>query len=136
MFRALWFLVVNYSALLTVVTVEQCKQDDSDDCYIFPWRSWGSCTGNCGHQKQNRERFFCCKNDVIPHNLENCLQHCNFSNDFETVHNRTCRVCENGGSVLLASSPCICSSRYNGDCCEGRNNSENLSFVGYIQIFA
>lgn len=137
MFGALLFLVVNYFALFTVVSIEQCKPDGSDDCYIFPWRSWGSCTGICGHQKQNRERFFCCKDNVIPHNLENCLEHCNFSNAFKTVHNRICRVCENGGTVLSASSPCICGSRYKGDCCEGRNNyTGSLSFVGFIQIFA
>lgn len=134
MFGFLLFLVVSYSALFTVVTIEQCKPDGYDDCYIFPWRSWGSCTGNCGHQKQNRKRFFCCRVDVIPHNLENCLKHCNFSNAFETFQNQTCLVCKNGGTVLSASSPCVCGSRYKGDCCEGRYNSESLCFVDFIHF--
>lgn len=132
MFGYLLFLVVSYSALFTVVTIEQCKPDGYDDCYIFPWRSWGSCTGNCGHQKQNRKRFFCCR--VIPHNLENCLKHCNFSNAFEKFQNQTCLVCKNGGTVLSASSPCVCGSRYKGDCCEGRYNSESLCFVDFIHF--
>lgn len=136
MFGFLLFLVVSYSALFTVVTIEKCKPDGYDDCYIFPWRSWGSCTGNCGHQKQNRKRFFCCRVDAIPHNLENCLKHCNFSNAFETFQNQTCPVCKNGGTVLSASSPCVCGSRYKGDCCEGRYNSESLRFVDFIHFFA
>lgn len=89
MFGFLLFLVVSYSALFTVVTIEKCKPDGYDDCYIFPWRSWGSCTGNCGHQKQNRKRFFCCRVDKIPHNLENCLKQCNFQTllkHFKTKH--------------------------------------------------
>lgn len=122
MLGALLFFVVYYSALLTVVTVEQCEQDRYSDCHIFSWRSWGSCTGNCGHQKQNRERFFCCDDSVIPHTLEKCLQHCNFSNAFEYLQNQQCRVCENGGTMLLASSPCMCNSWHKGDCCEGRIN--------------
>lgn len=136
MFRVILFLVISCSALLTVVTIEQCKSDGSDDCVVFPWRSWGSCTGNCGHQKQNRKRFFCCNVNVRPHNLENCLLYCNLSNAFETFQNQTCRVCKNGGTVLSASSPCVCGSQYKGDCCEGKYNSESLSFVDFIHFFA
>lgn len=35
MFGYLLFLVVSYSALFTVVTIEQCKPDGYDDCYVF-----------------------------------------------------------------------------------------------------
>lgn len=135
MLRVILFLVISCSALLTVVTIEQCKSDGSDDCVVFPWRSWGSCIGNCGHQKQNRKRFFCCNVNVRPHNLENCLLYCNLSNAFETFQNQTCRVCKNGGTVLSASSPCVCGSQYRGDCCEGKYNSESLSFVDFIHFF-
>lgn len=123
MFRAILFLLIIFSALLTTVTIEQCNNDVSSDCHVFPWRSWGRCTGACGHQKRTRRRVFCC-NAKEPRNVENCLHYCNFPDTFETLQNQSCRFCENGGTVLSASSSCICSLRYKGDCCEGRNNSE------------
>lgn len=124
MTRAFSLLLINFSVPFTVVSIEQCHPD----CYIFDWLSWGNCTGDCGNQKQNRKRFFCCSEAVQPFNFENCLQHCSLPNTFKTLQNQTCRVCGNGGTVLSASSPCICSSRYKGDCCEGRNILKKVEF--------
>lgn len=114
-----------------LVTAEQCKLDGSDECHIFTWRSWESCNGVCGHQKQIRERVFCCSSNVTPHNIDNCLKHCNFSHNFERLQNKTCRVCEHGGKLISVSSPCKCSLRYKGDCCQGRNNC-TISFISVV----
>ena len=89
------------------------------DCHIFNWRPWGLCNGTCGHQRQIRERVFCCDVSVIPHNVPTCLRHCNMSESFELVQNKTCRVCENGGTSVSVSSPCKCTILYKGACCQG-----------------
>lgn len=130
MIRILSILLISITNCL-LVTAEQCKSDGSDDCHIFPWRSWESCNGACGHQNRRREQVFCCSANVYPHNIDNCLKHCNFSNNFERFQNKTCRVCEHGGTLLSVSSPCKCSLLYKGDCCQGRNNCT----VSFISIF-
>ena len=90
------------------------------DCHIFNWRPWGLCNGSCGHQRQIRERVFCCNPTlVIQHNVPNCFKHCNMSESFELSQNITCRVCENGGTSVSVSSPCKCTNRYKGACCQG-----------------
>lgn len=87
---------------------------------MFPWRSMGSCIGICGYQNQSRERVFCCNAKVKPHDLEHCMQYCHFQNDFELVQNKTCRVCENGGTFSPILYSCTCGARYTGECCQGR----------------
>lgn len=119
MYRSLLFHMINFYALFSVETLDQCITEA--DCHVLLWSSWRSCSGTCGHQKQNRGRQFCCSEAVKPWNLENCLQHCNLPNTFEYLQIKRCRVCKNGGKLLSVSYPCICSSRYKGDCCEGRN---------------
>lgn len=119
--RVLSILLISITNCL-LVTAEQCKLDGSEDCHIFTWRSWGSCNGVCGHQKQQRERVFCCDANLKPHNIDNCLKHCNLLSNFERFQNKTCRVCEHNGTLISVSSPCKCSLRYKGDCCQGRNN--------------
>eukprot|EP00105_Crassostrea_gigas_P035825 XP_019919973.1 PREDICTED: fibropellin-3-like [Crassostrea gigas] len=97
-----------------VETLDQCRKD----CLVDPWSSWRSCSGPCGHQKQIRGRKLCCDEALKPWNWEHCLQHCNLPNTFENLQFKQCRVCKNGGKLLSISDPCICSSRYKGDCCE------------------
>lgn len=113
------FLFLFSLNLLVLSIQEQCRSDGSDDCRVFPWRSWGSCNGACGHQKQNRERVFCCSSNVMPHTLDSCLKHCGFPNDFEIIQNKTCRVCENGSTFSSILTSCICGPRNTGDCCQG-----------------
>lgn len=117
-------LLMSCGMLVAVYQVkENCTTYGSGpfgDCQIFSWRSWGSCTGVCGHQKRSRERVFCCSKDVHPHNLENCLEHCNFSKDFESYQNQTCIVCEHGGTSSPLAFTCKCTPNYKGDCCQGR----------------
>lgn len=115
--------MINVYALFTVETHDQCG-NAVNDCDVFSWSSWGSCSGTCGHQKQNRGRTFCCSEAVKPWNWENCLQHCNLPNTFEYLQTKRCRVCKKK-KLLSVSYPCICSSRYKGDCCEGRTIPEN-----------
>lgn len=120
-YRSVLFQILLYWFLISITkTDERCNPDGSDDCHVFPWRSWGSCIGICGHQKQSRERVFRCNARVQPHDVEHCLQHCGFPYDFETLQNKTCLVCENGGTLSSISSSCICGPRYIGDCYQGR----------------
>ena len=95
--------------------MEKCT--DVSECHIFNWRPWGLCNGTCGHQRQIRERVFCCS--VTPHNVPTCLTHCNMSQSFVLSQNKTCRVCENGGTSVSVSSPCKCTILYKGACCQG-----------------
>ena len=74
--------------------------------------------GTCGHQRQIRQRVFCC--NVIPKNVPTCLRHCNMSESFELSQHKTCRVYENGCTSVSVSSPCKCTTRYKGACCKGR----------------
>ena len=96
--------------------METCTGDN--ECQIFNWRPWGLCNGTCGHQRQIRERLMCCNASVIPHDIPTCLKHCK-SESFELSQNQTCRVCENGGTSVSVSSPCKCTPRYEGACCQG-----------------
>lgn len=112
------FLLLFSMNLLVLSIQEHCTSDGSDDCHIFPWRSWGSCNGACGHQNQNRGRVFCCDAQVVPHTLDSCVKHCGFIN-YETNQNKTCRVCENGGTFSSILTLCICGPRNTGDCCQG-----------------
>lgn len=105
---------------------ENCGKNGSEDCHIFSWRSWGSCNGVCGHQTRSRERVFCCSLDVHPHDLENCLAHCNFTNNFESHQNQTCIVCEHGDMLSSLTSTCKCGSHFKGDCCQGRKHFLNI----------
>lgn len=130
MFRSLLFHLINVYALFTVETLDQCRKD----CLVDPWSSWRSCSGPCGHQKQIRGRKLCCDEALKPWNWEHCLQHCNLPNTFENLQFKQCRVCKNGGKLLSISDPCICSSRYKGDCCEGRN--ENIKSPNQLMIIA
>lgn len=114
MSRKLLVFFIIWKMSVTVVS-SQCRSDGSEECNFFPWESWSICNGNCGHQKQSRERKFCCT--VAALSLENCLTHCNFHNS-DRLQNLSCRVCENGGSVL-SSSLCQCTKLYKGGCCQG-----------------
>eukprot|EP00105_Crassostrea_gigas_P035823 XP_019919971.1 PREDICTED: delta-like protein 4 isoform X1 [Crassostrea gigas] len=119
MYRSVLFHIILYWFLISQAKNEEhCALDGSDDCHIFDWRPWGSCIGICGHQKQSRERVFCCDANVIPHDIKHCLQHCHFPNNFERLQNKTCRVCENGGTFSSISSSCICGPRFTGGCCQ------------------
>lgn len=122
MFRILLVFFFIWKLLVTVVS-SQCRPYPADECKFFPWESWSICNGNCGHQKQSRERKFCCT--ANPLTLENCMKHCNVHNS-DRLQNLSCRVCENGGT-LLSSSLCQCTRWYKGGCCQGMND--------YIYLF-
>lgn len=134
-YRSVLFQILLYWFLISLAKNEHCVFDGSDDCHVFPWRSWGSCIGVCGHQKQSRERVFCCDANVIPHDIEHCLQHCRFNNDFERLQNKTCRVCENGGTFSSISSSCICGPRYTGGCCQGKTCIQVIIYFVHTFLF-
>lgn len=134
MYRTVLFHIILYWFLISQAKNEEhCALDGSDDCQIFDWRPWGSCIGICGHQKQSRERVFCCDANVIPHDIKHCLQHCHFPNNFERLQNKTCRVCENGGTFSSISSSCICGPRYTGGCCQGKTCIQVIIY--FLQTF-
>lgn len=121
--KILFLFFANCCLSLTIVktATETCNQNNSDDCHFFNWRPWGSCIGKCGYQNQTRERFFCCNSEVIPHTVENCLLHCNLSRQYPTKESKTCRICLNGGTLHSVSTPCGCSPKFKGDCCQGKD---------------
>lgn len=117
MFKKVFVFFFIWKLPVTVVS-SPCRDDGSDECHFFSWESWSICNGYCGHQKQSRERKFCCS--VKPVSLENCLTHCNFHYS-DRLQNQSCRICENGGTVL-SSSLCQCTTWYKGGCCQGTND--------------
>lgn len=52
------FHLINFYALFTVETFDQCGSTAVDDCHVLSWSSWGSCSGTCGNQTRTRERLF------------------------------------------------------------------------------
>ena len=106
-----------YMNYRNVHSTENCT---SNDCHVFDWLSWSVCVGNCGSQSQYRERHMCCDDEVRPHNLENCLKHCNLDSDFELNDTQNCRICENDGTLHRLS--CSCDVNHQGDCCLGEKH--------------
>lgn len=90
------------------------------DCRVFDWEPWSVCSGNCGFQSQNRERYMCCDVEVKPHTKEHCLLHCNMDADFLFNMSRPCRKCENGGRLNSSSLSCQCDEYHGGGCCQGK----------------
>ena len=60
----------------------------------------------------------CCDDEVRPHDLENCLKHCNLDSNFELNVTKNCRTYENGGTLHILS--CTCDVHHQGDCCQGK----------------
>lgn len=114
------------------VTVLSSPSSDGSiaECDFRSWESWSICNGYCGHQKQSRERMFYCF--LKPASLENCLKYCKFTNS-DRLQNQSCRICENGGTVL-SSSLCQCTTWYKGGCCQGMNYYIYMLWAGKITI--
>ena len=93
----------------------------SNDCHVFDWLPWSVCVGDCGSQSQYRERRMCCDDKVKPHDVENCLKHCNLDPDFPLNDTQNCRICENGGTLNILS--CTCDVHHHGDCCQGKKRT-------------
>ncbi|XP_061196826.1 neurogenic locus notch homolog protein 1-like [Saccostrea echinata] len=98
------------------ILADQCSHEP--ECHVFNWKEWASCTGVCGSQSQRRERNMCCSMSVSPHTIENCLKHCNLSPNFKLDQSKSCRICENGGTLNISSLSCKCDPYHKGDCCQ------------------
>ena len=65
MYKAMFLKARLFLSTLSLLRVlrptfmETCN-NDNDDCHIFNWRPWSLCNGTSGHQRQIRERVFCC----------------------------------------------------------------------------
>lgn len=130
--RLLSFLLRSYGMLVKASAIQE------HNCLIFSWRSWGSCNGVCGHQIRSRGRVFCCNKSVQPHTIENCIEHCDFSSDCETLRNQTCTsiVCEHGATLSSLAYTCKCSLHHKGDYCQGSSHLKEtfleITFLVYI----
>lgn len=60
------------------------------DCKVLNWESWSVCSGICGSQSQKRVRHMCCDDNVKPQTLKNCLEHCNFTANFQLTLSMPC----------------------------------------------
>lgn len=89
-----------------------------EDCQFHDWMSWQPCTGQCGNQKQLRQREFCCPENTNPKTKERCLSACSLSADGNAFDEyKPCWLCYNGS--LLPNNICRCNDGYTGSCCQG-----------------
>ncbi|XP_062594280.1 uncharacterized protein LOC134255773 isoform X2 [Saccostrea cucullata] len=101
------------------------------ECHFFDWLSWSPCTGTCGSQTRYTDRHMCCS--IQPATIETCLTSCNKSINFPMHRTQSCRICENGGALKLASLSCKCGPHYKGGCCqvETLELPESVRYVEY-----
>lgn len=74
MFGYIWFTV--FSQLLFYFNNVFGGCDTEKDCVFHSWMPWEPCIGQCGNQKQLRQREFCCPRYVASKTPENCLSAC------------------------------------------------------------
>ncbi|XP_062594266.1 neurogenic locus notch homolog protein 2-like [Saccostrea cucullata] len=109
-------LLQMFAFYTSTILASDCSREP--ECHLFDWKEWGSCTGACGTQSQQRERNMCCSTSVSPHTIENCLKHCKLPSSFKLHESKSCRICENGGTLNISSLSCKCDLYHKGDCCQ------------------
>lgn len=129
MFGYIWFTV--FSQLLFYFNNVFGGCDTEKDCVFHSWMPWEPCIGQCGNQKQLRQREFCCPRYVASKTPENCLSACLLSvdgNGFDEY--KPCCLCYNGS--LLPNNTCKCNDGYTGSCCQGLSVYHSTSHETYV----
>ncbi|XP_078692140.1 uncharacterized protein LOC144922336 [Branchiostoma floridae x Branchiostoma belcheri] len=87
-------------------------------CQLGVWGQWSTCTAPCGNKgEKTRERTnYCCS-------VEGALT------EWQTVPCN--RFCYNSGTPY--GDGCLCTSQYEGRCCDVRKPQGGLSFIGIQQ---
>jgi hypothetical protein len=109
---------------IKIATPKSCGET-FPNCHVFEWNSWGSCSGICGNQTQNRLREMCCRNSLPNRSEETCRIDCGITKPLHQT--RTCRTCLYG--TLVSSNVCRCHLGYRGKCCEGKPGNMVTSSV-------